>query len=205
MLRAKADVYVEKSVLTEEAAAVIMRVIESERGLSRTINVGAGEDEEAPADAPVAHTSLRLTMAEMKAELEKRMGLLQEGAVEGITDQWRVFSYIIEVLTGGERYLRLFVQASAGTGKSFLLSTVFLYCLVHDIKTKAAAPTGIAAANIEIEGTDVCASTIHALYDLDVDYQSKLDFTKIDNPKVKALLNMKVLLLDEVSMSPSTP
>ena len=120
--------------------------------------------------------------------------------MEGITDQWRVFSHIIDVLAGGERYLRLLVQASAGTGKSFLLSTVFLYCIVHDIKTKAAAPTGIAAANIEIEGTDVGASTIHALFDIDANFSSKLDFTKLDNPKVKALLEMKVLLLDEVSM-----
>ena len=139
-------------------------------------------------------------MAEMKTELEKRMALLQEGAVEGITDQWRVFSHIAEVLTSGDRYLRLLVQASAGTGKSFLLSTVFLYCIVHGIKTKAAAPTGIAAANIEIEGTDVGATTIHALFDLDGSFQSKLDFSKRDNLKVKALLEMQTLLLDEASM-----
>ena len=77
---------------------------------------------------------------------------------------------------------------------------MFLYCLVHDIKTKAAAPTGIAAANVEIEGTDVGATTIHALFDLDATFQSKLDFARFDNPKVKALLDMQVLLLDEVSM-----
>ena len=29
-----------------------------------------------------------MTKAEMKDELEKRMGQLQEGLVEGITDQW---------------------------------------------------------------------------------------------------------------------
>ena len=81
-----------------------------------------------------------------------------------------------------------------------MLSTVFLYCLVHDIKTKAAAPTGIAAANIEIDGTDVGASTIHALFDLDGAFQSRLDFARFDNPKVKALLDMQVLLLDECSM-----
>ena len=33
-------------------------------------------------------------------------------------------------------------QASAGTGKSFLLNTVYLYCLVHNRRCKAAAPTG---------------------------------------------------------------
>jgi len=194
----QADGYIDKGLLTPESAVTIMRVIESERGMSGTIN-DVDIDNDAPAEAP-AHMSRRLTMVEMQAELEKRIGQLQEGAVEGITDQWRVFSHVVAVLTGGERYLRLLVQASAGTGKSFLLSTVFLYCLVHDIKTKAAAPTGIAAASIEIEGTDVGASTIHALFDLDGDFQSKLDFAKPDHPKVKALLDMKMLLLDECSM-----
>ena len=81
-----------------------------------------------------------------------------------------------------------------------MLSTVFLNILVKGIKTKAAAPTGIAAANIEIEGTDVGASTIHALFDLDSTFQSRLDFARFDNPKVKSLLDMQLLLLDEVSM-----
>ena len=31
--------------------------------------------------------------------------------------------------------------------------------------------TGIAAANVEVEGTDVCAVTIHSLFDLDGDGQ----------------------------------
>ena len=61
--------------------------------------------------------------------------------------------------------VRLMVQASAGTGKSYLLSTVYLWCIVHGLNCKAAAPTGIAAANIEVEGTDVTATTLHALLD----------------------------------------
>ena len=44
------------------------------------------------------------------------------------------------------------------------------------------------------------ASTIHALFDLDGAFQSRLDFARFDNLKVKALLDMQVLLLDEVSM-----
>ena len=57
------------------------------------------------------------------------------------------------------------VQASAGTGKSFLLSSVYLFCIVHGFRCKAAAPTGIAAANIEIPRTDVRATTLHALFE----------------------------------------
>ena len=77
---------------------------------------------------------------------------------------------------------------------------MFLWCLLHGKKTNAAAPTGIAAANIEIEGTEVQATTIHNLFDLDSEFRSKLDFAKFEHSKVAALLAMDLLLLDEVSM-----
>ena len=95
--------------------------------------------------------------------------------------------------------LKKLPQASAGTGKSFLLNTVFLYCIVHGLRCKAAAPTGIAAANIEIPRTDVRASTLHALFEFDNEYKTKIDFTK-QVQSVVELLNLNVLLLDEVSM-----
>ena len=82
--------------------------------------------------------------------------------------------------------------------RSFLLTTVFLYCLCRKIKVKAAAPTGIAAANVEVEGTDVNATTIHALLELDGELHSRLDFSKLDDEKVAFLMVLKVLLLDEV-------
>ena len=84
---------------------------------------------------------------------------MQAGGPEGcITDQWRVYQHIVSQLQTGPP-IRLMVQASAGTGKSYLLSTIYLWCIVHGLDCKAAAPTGIAAANIEVEGTDVTAST----------------------------------------------
>ena len=48
---------------------------------------------------------------------------------------------------------------------------------------------------MEIEGTDVCASTLHALFDLDGELQSRLDLTKLDNHKTKELMSLDVLLL----------
>ena len=54
----------------------------------------------------------------------------------------------------------------------------YLWCVVHGMSCKAAAPTGIAAANIEIDGTDICAATLHSVFDLDAEYQSNLDFAK---------------------------
>ena len=62
---------------------------------------------------------------------------------------------------------------------------------------RAAAPTGIAAANIEIDGTDICAATLHNEFDLDSECKSNLDFTKPGADKVAAILRMKVLFLDE--------
>ena len=34
--------------------------------------------------------------------------------------------------------------------RGFVLTTVFLLCLIHKKKAQAAAPTGIAAANVEL-------------------------------------------------------
>jgi len=77
---------------------------------------------------------------------------------------------------------------------------VYLWCIVNGKKAKAAAPTGIAAANVEIEGTDVAATTIHAMLDLDCELKCKLDLTKLGHPKVQSLMSLEVLFLDEVSM-----
>ena len=79
-------------------------------------------------------------------------------------------------------------------------------------------PHCIAAANIEVEQTkagaspflsfvhfparlrtQVAASTLHSLFDLGANNESKLDFTK-RHEKVVALLRTAILLLDEVSM-----
>ena len=115
----QAEEYVEAELLSEESAATILRVIESERRMSKTINDGVESDDEEPGPAAPAHGSRRMTKEELRTELDRRTALLQEGAVEGLdTDQWRVYCHIINTLTGGERYLRLLVQASAGTGDS---------------------------------------------------------------------------------------
>ena len=53
--------------------------------------------------------------------------------------------------------------------------------------------------NIEIERADVRASTIHALFNFDGEYKTKIGFTK-QVQSVAELMWMEVLLLDEVSM-----
>ena len=167
VLNQKADEYVSEGLLSAEKARNMMLVIEQERNCVRTVNEVSDDENAAPRD----NVSTRLSHAEMAAELHRREELMKSGSTD-VTDQWRVYTHIVNSLRLGTP-LRLMVQASAGTGKSFLLTTVYLWCLCHGKKAKAAAPTGIAAANVEIEGTDVAATTIHALLDLNPEMVSK--------------------------------
>ena len=61
-------------------------------------------------------------------ELLTRERVMQEDtSPDGtVTDQWLVYSKAIAVLSSNEKPLHLVLQASAGTGKNFLLETVFL-------------------------------------------------------------------------------
>ena len=146
VLARKAQEYVEEGLLPPKKAKRMMSVIEQARACVRTINEIS--DDEAPAERQFIST--RLSHAEMAAELHRREELLKAGG-SGVTDQWRVYTHILNALRSGPP-LRLMTQASAGTGKSFLLTTVYLWCIVNGKKAKACAPTGIAAANVEIEG-----------------------------------------------------
>ena len=48
------------------------------------------------------------------------------------------------------------------------------------------------AANIDIEKTDVSASTIHNTFDFDGEYKSRLDFAKLTSAKVADLMMLEV-------------
>ena len=102
-----------------------------------------------------------------------------------------------------DEYARLIVQADVGAGESYLLKAVALRCQLRKLRFECCAPTGIAAANIEVEGTDVAASTIHKFFNLNIgaDNQpdTKLDLSNAADPTVNKLMEMQVLLLDEGS------
>ena len=146
VLKRKADEYVDEGLLSVKKAKAMVAVIEQARSCVRTINEISDDEEPAARES----ISTRLSRAEMVAELHRREELLKAGS-SGVTDQWRVYTHIVNSLRSGPP-LRLMTQASAGTGKSFLLTTVYLWCIVNGKKAKACAPTGIAAANVEIEG-----------------------------------------------------
>ena len=145
-LKEKAKAYVESGLINEELAERVVRVIESERGDATYINdVRPGDQPDAAATSSTLTT--RLSPEQMKALLGQRVEMMKQGGTaDGVTDQYRCFRHIIEKLQG-DQPLRLMVQASAGTGKSFLLTTVFLWCIVHKKNTKAAAPTGSCEQN----------------------------------------------------------
>ncbi len=113
-LKLKADEFVDAGLLPLEKAKQTVLVIEGERGKERLSNDAGGTDDSTDAHGRISE---RMTPAEMEAELEKRVEMMREGGGgDGITDQFRTYQFIIQELEAG-RWLRLMVQASAGTGK----------------------------------------------------------------------------------------
>jgi hypothetical protein len=142
VLEEKAMEYVASGYMEERESKGILNTIRAERGESGVVNDGALEG-----DGPV-NTGLfrRLTPEEIKAKLADNIKKMKAGGEDCVeTDQYRVFKFIVEQLEHGEKPLRLMIQASAGTGKSFLLTSVFLWAVLKGVKTKACAPTGIRA------------------------------------------------------------
>jgi len=199
VLKTKADKFVEEGLISLAEADLSIQTIEGERNKQRMSNDVFGEDQQDAATAR-GRLSEQLTAKEMEELLQDRVEKMKQTDDGSISDQYRVYEYIISEFEKGTKFLRVITQASAGTGKSFLLTTIYLWCLCKKMRVKACAPTGIAAANIDLDGTDVGAQTIHSLFDLDGEMTTKLDFAKVDDPKVAALLSMSVLLIDEFSM-----
>ena len=163
------------ALVDEQSAQIMVTAIEAERGGESVVNehleAGGGEGGEAgDGDGrPLAKLSAR-QLVELLHERERLMR--QGGGPDGeATDQWRVYSEIVQWLSSA-KCLRMMIQASAGTGKSFLLTSIYLWCVVHGMACRAAAPTGIAASNIEIDGTEICAATLHNVFGLDSECSS---------------------------------
>jgi len=195
--------YEEAGLLNPEEATYTLRVLEQQCKAMRDMDAHADGSTDDATDA----TTLRLSRDEMQRELERREHLLrsrpadsgtQRGDVD--TDQWRIYVEATSRLKEG-RPLRMFIQASTGTGKSFLLTTLYLWCELNGLRVCAGAPTGIAAANIEIAGTSIHATTIHNLLKLNPSLDTNFDFERCeDNPQLQQLIAMDVLFVDEYSM-----
>ena len=90
----------------------------------------------------------------------------------------------------GSPPLRLIVSGTAGTGKSFLINCLRL--LLND-KLRVAAPTGVAAFNVD-------GGTLHSLLSL----PTKGEFKELEGERLhkfqQSLADMKYLIIDEMSM-----
>ena len=173
---------------------------EEMQGIIRKANVYA--DPGATAAATDAENR-QMSEEELREELRQREQLMQDTAIagKGETDQWRINSEIIDAITDNGKPLRLCIQASAGTGKSFVLEAVYLWCVLHGHKVEACAPTGIAAARLRVDRTPINAVTIHHLFALNIALESKIDPSKSSGDKKTArLTHMTVLTTDELSM-----
>ena len=121
VLKQRAQEYVNSNLLTQDLAERVVRVIESERaGDSTYINDVQGAVAEPVVAGAESNLTTRLSDEQMRTLLETRVAMMQRGAVredggqdEGVTDQFRVYNFIINALQSGQ-FLRLMVQASAG-------------------------------------------------------------------------------------------
>ena len=142
------------------------------------------------------------TEAELRQELETRERQMQsfQGQEGVMTDQWRVYKEARECIEAGSAPLRLCLQASAGTGKSFLLEALFLWAILNGHNVKAAAPTGIAAARLRMPRTPLSATTLHYLFGLSIDGESKIDTANPADDNFQRIAAMTILIIDEASM-----
>ena len=105
--------------------------------------------------------------------------------------QLRAYELVREHLEGsGSTPLRLIVSGTAGTGKSFLINCLRLL-LNH--KLRVAAPTGVAAFNVD-------GNTLHSLLSL----PTKGEFKDLEGERLhklqQSLADMEYLIIDEMSM-----
>ncbi len=120
VLREKLAEYVRAGQVPEDEVDGHLEVFEQMSGVIREANVFAD-----PAIASTRATDAEnrpMSGEELRTELALREKFMQKMREEdGVwTEQWRVYHEIVQVLTANAAPLRSFLQASAGTGKSFL-------------------------------------------------------------------------------------
>ena len=127
----KVEEYIAAGLIEAEQKDGYVQTFEQMQGVLRDYNV---HNDPAVGDCAgaSAESTAMMTPEELRAELQRRELLLQmgqDGRDGQVTDQWRVYTEVIERLQEKKKLLRIVIQASAGTSKSFLLETNFP--LVH--------------------------------------------------------------------------
>ena len=121
----KLQEYVSAKLLPDTEATEMSTVFEQMRGIwSESNGLSESSDNSLSQQARNIERELPLSQEELRDELHRREQLLQQQDASTVnsgspTDQWRVYSEAVAKLTASTEPERLFVQASAGTGKSF--------------------------------------------------------------------------------------
>ena len=113
-------------------------------------------------------------------------------------DQKRVFDKVVTTIETNNSILRLYVSGEDGTGKSYLIKAIKCY-IKQNLKkdTAVAAPTGIAAFNID-------GLTIYRLLQLPVEHGGTPKYRQLSDHVLKVLRgdlnNIILFIIDEISM-----
>ena len=108
------DKYIEEDLLTYDEASLSIKTIEAERSKQRMSN-DVGEDDQGDSKSR-GKLSEHLTCKEMENILHERVEMMKQTDDGSLSDQYRVYQYIVDELEKGTTFLRVMVQASAGTG-----------------------------------------------------------------------------------------
>ena len=122
-------------------------------------------------------------------------GVTDAAAIALQGDQYEAYTTVTQnIQAGGRRGKCFFITGSAGTGKSYLLKALENWCNTSRQACVVVAPTGIAARNID-------GRTVHSAFSI---YQEagayRTGVFSFDEAKRRELADLKVLILDEISM-----
>jgi hypothetical protein len=193
VLEKKCDEYVAESLLTGPQKASFIALVKRQR------QQGAGHC----GDEPLWAVAARWGAAELQAELDKLVAAMRswDGHDDIDTDQWNVYSHVTAILSGElPGPLRLCVQAGAGTGKSYVLIAILLWCVVHAVPAECMAPTGIAAARVVLAEAGIRAVTLHVLAALNAALECKADPNNPKDDRLNRIRRARLVAGDEMSM-----
>ena len=141
--------------------------------------------------------------------LEERVSMLN-------CDQDRIFKHVTQHLTHQQQHeagtckclalkpLQMFISGVGGTGKSFLIQTI--QAKVAEIwKDQTSGPTCVVAAPTGLAAFNIGGVTVHRLFQLPIEHEGKTaqywSLPKASQKMMRtALLDLKLVIIDEVSM-----
>ena len=118
--------------------------------------------------------------------------------ISSLTDEQRVvFDAVINDVYGESQENLIFINASAGTGKTYLYENILHYVRGEGDEATAAAWTGLAGSLLD--GGRTVSSTFKLPMPL---FENSTSSLKLNSRQAKCLRKSKVILIDEITMVP---